>query len=271
MKQVLSVLCLAMLLSSVVGYDAHAQTDEPRPSSADDTLSTLASTRELERYDGLEIGEVKSEPSGFGLFLRDIRDLISIGLTFDPVEKAEKRLQAAEWRNQVAQRILESNADEMARERATKLLDASSEFIERIESSSEIWAQRADKRVNKLVRNIATYNFRKEKILDRIEERIPEDRRGEFDTIREQATDQHRRLENAIENIRIPEDLRAHLSLIKTRIEERAANREAFIEERKTLQEQIDSGDPDAREALMELQQKRKTELRKRQVEEVRE
>ena len=71
--------------------------------TVDDILVELEEPEELE---GVELENITKVPSGFGMWLRDWREKISIALTFDPVKKAEKQLIYAEERMAIAQKIL---------------------------------------------------------------------------------------------------------------------------------------------------------------------
>jgi hypothetical protein len=252
-----------IIISFFLGGSALAQTAEPATVSIDslDSVEEAILAEELETYDGIEVETIDKEPSRFGIFFRNIRDFISIGLTADPIKKAEKRLQVAEWRNQVAQKILESGGDEKVEQRAKKLLESSSGLIRKVEESKDKWAEIGGEKAEKLIKNIATHSLRKERVLDRIEEKIPEARLEQFQDIRNRATEQSRRLETALGNVNIPDEVKLKLMQIKDMIEAKASNREAFKAERDTLLEARKNGDESASEKLQNLREERSVKL----------
>ncbi len=221
---------------------------------------------DLQIYEGIEIAEVKEVPTRFGLFLRNIRNSISIALSIDPLKKAEKRLAVAEWYNQVAERILAISTDEKAQQRAQTLLDKSSKIMDKVERARDKIIQKGGDRAHRLIKNSAIYSLRKENLLDKIEDRIPEEKRERFHNLRDQATEQNRRLENALQNVNIPDEVKEKLTQIKERMEERASNREAFMEQKKELIDAVKNGDEDAREQLRNLKDERQQENIKKEI-----
>ncbi|PIT86854.1 MAG: hypothetical protein COU33_00880 [Candidatus Magasanikbacteria bacterium CG10_big_fil_rev_8_21_14_0_10_43_6] len=253
----MALLSMFFLLLSVPAF---AQTDD-----VDDTTADVVTTEVVVEgeFEGLDIEEPEKLPGGFGLFWKSVRERVTIGFTFDPVAKAEKRLQFAEERIRMAERFAERTDDPKAQERLDRAVERANILVEKIEEKREDWLAREDERAKRLLRNVVTHHDRREQIFDRIEERIPESRREAFELQREDLVNRSRRLMNAIENEDIPEDVRLHLEDVKERIENHAQIMEEHRDAVGALRGAAAVGDEDARAALETLREQRKVQLEK--------
>ncbi|PLX26564.1 hypothetical protein C0581_03980, partial [Candidatus Parcubacteria bacterium] len=201
------VMCLGL------GTAAMAQTDE---SDSGDTSTT---TEEVISEDAVE--EIDEVPTTFGLWWREVKERITVGLTFDPIQKAEKQLQHAKERMRIAELMSESE-NENVQERAANMIEKAQRFMSQVEEKREKWTDKSDDKVNRLREHLADFQLRREEIMDKIEDRIPEDKQERIQELRQKGLEQGSRLLHAINNENIPEPVREHLQNVKDSIEEHA-------------------------------------------------
>lgn len=266
---------------------AQAQSDEPILAVDDvvvsnalaevlevDASATVEPAAEEPELEGVEIEEPKEVPSGLGLWWKGLKEKVSIGLTINPVKKAEKQLQYAEERMRLARLMAARKAeDQKTQDRIHRMIGQAQEMMEKIEARRDRLAQLAqqnDERARRLLRNVATHQVRREVIMDKIEEKLPEEATEKWEELRERAANQERRLLNAINNENVPAEVREHLQAVKNRIEAHAAEVRQYRERRLELTEGFKGGDEGAKEQvkerLQELRQDRVETLRERRV-----
>lgn len=214
-----------------------------------------------DNLEGVTVAEPASIPSNFGLWWRGLRERISVALTLDPVKKAEKQLIFAEERMNLAKMIMEKSTDPKIQEKAQTMLEHAEKFMAKVEENKDKWMANQGERAQSLLKNIATHEVRKEKILDVIEEKLPEGQQEKFQTLRDKVEADGVRLLNAISNEKLPEAIKEHLQNVKERIETHAKVIKQFREEKQEILQKIKSGDETAKEGLKELWQKRKEKL----------
>jgi hypothetical protein len=269
-----STLCLVFSLLLVA--PAYAQTDADEESVSDvvttevdisaldivveDATEEVAEV-EPDEFEDLEINEPKKLPGAFGLFWRGVQERVSIGFTFDPVIKAEKRVQFAEERIRIAERMAEHVDTEKAQERLDKVVERANTLMEKVEEKKEEWLENSDDRAHKLLRNVITHHDRRERALDVIEEKIPEERRAKFEERREELVKKSNRMLNAIEKGTVPEEVREHLKDVRERVELHAQKIEEHRETAQKLRALVEEGDEEARAALQKLNENRKEVL----------
>ncbi|PIR43048.1 hypothetical protein COV24_04685, partial [candidate division WWE3 bacterium CG10_big_fil_rev_8_21_14_0_10_32_10] len=168
---------------SVDSTDVDAALDEVVDEDVAEVLDEVEN--EEDELEGVEVQEPTSVPSGFGLFLRDWRERISLVLTLDPVKKAEKQLLYAEERIKIAEKISEESNNPRAQEKAQKMIEQANKHIEKIEERKEKWSEKVGEDAERLRKNLATHHLRRDKALERIEERVPEEAREKFEELRE--------------------------------------------------------------------------------------
>jgi hypothetical protein len=243
---------------TVVDIETDAEKQEDVGLEIDEELEIELGDEEL---DGIEIEEVTKTPSGFGLWWRGVREQLSLVTTLDPVKKAEKHLKFAEERMQIAERLVASSDDPKVQERAQKAIERANKFIEKVEKRKDKFLDKVDDRKQRLLKNIATHQIRKEKVLDRIEEKIPEERFEQFGALRDRAEQGSRRLLNAIDNENIPDKVREHLMGIKERIETHRNINTEHREKKRELMKAAKDGDEEAVEKIKDLHDERKQKL----------
>lgn len=253
MKQLLSffaVFCLAFGVSHAVFAQSASET-----TSTDTVTVTSSSTDSLE---GITVVEATAAPSGFGLFWRGIGERVRLVMTVDPVKKAELRIKFAEERQALAEKALESGNPAM-QERAQKLFDTASQYIEQAGQVRDRLLQNPDEHAARLIRNLATHEVRSEARLDRIEQRVSDDPKKleRFEAMRVKAEEHADELQDKWEEVKgnLPEEVRMHVESVKARIEAVKEERALFLEKQKALIEAVKNGDEDAKEKLQTLHQ----------------
>ena len=249
---------VALFLAFGFGQVAQAQTEDVIIGGTDTVVL------EEEVLEGIEVEEITEVPSGFGLFWRGVRERVSLISTFDPVKKAEKQIKYAEERLRIADIIAEKSDNPKVQARAEQMVERANNLMAKVEEKKEKWVNNPKAKTRNLIKNIATHELRRERVMDRLEEKLPEDRLEKIREVREKALNRGERLLNAINNENVPERVREHLQNVKTRIEEHAEEVKAFREERKELQQQARGGDEDAKAKLGELKEERKEAITER-------
>ncbi len=222
------------------------------------------SVAELEVMEGVEIEEPTKVPSGLGLFWRGVRERVSVGITFDPVKKAEKRLEYAARRMRLAEYMVENSDDSRVQERAERVVRRASNLMEKVEKKKEKWVENTDERSRRLLKNITSYQVRKDRVWDVIEERLPEERVDKLKELREEGLERGRRLMNAIENGKAPEPVKEHLRRVKEKVEQHAQEVRLYRERRVELLKDAKEGDDVAKDKLKDLRENRVEKLKSR-------
>jgi len=216
---------------------------------------------EEEILEGIEVSEPETVPSRFGMFWRGIRESVSLITTFNPVKKAEKQLKFAEERIRIAEKISENINNPEAQARAEKMIEKANVFIQRIDEKKDRWIKNGNDNAKRLMRNIATHNLRRQRILDRVEEKLPEDKRERFEELRENHVKKARRIMSALKDEDLPDDVREHLLNAKERFEKHSEASKEFREKRLELVKSAKDGDETAKDELTQLRDKKKQRL----------
>ncbi len=198
-------------------------------------------------------------PTRFSLFVRGIRERVSVLTTFDPVKKAEKQLQFALERQQLAEHVLAQATTEAQKQRAEQLLDRSQAWIEKIEEKTTSLQEKKDERVDKLMRHVSNFYLRREEKLQELEETVSPEQLERLNEKRAMFHDKHARLIQAISNESLSPEVQAHLMQVKTRIEEHHEAVQAFQEQ---LREAKASGTPEAVQEVREAWKAKREEVR---------
>ena len=164
----------------------------------------------------------------------------------------------------IAQKIAESSTDAKVQERAQKVVETAQNMMTKIEENKAKWLANSDERVQRLLKNVATYQLNKENILNKIEEKVPADKLAQWEQMRDKMTEKGRGLLRAVENENMPEAVKAHLEAVKNKIDEQSQVAREFRAEKKDLLEKAKNGDEAAREEIKKLE-----ELKKAKMEEV--
>ncbi|MFH1291629.1 MAG: DUF5667 domain-containing protein [bacterium] len=218
---------------------------------------------------GVDVKEVTKMPSGFGLWWQGAKEKIGLTFTFDPVKKAEKRIKYAEQRMKYAEYIVTNAKDTKKQEWADQMIEKAKEHMSKVEENKEEWINNTSARKNQLLKNIATYQVRKDKALDRIEAKLPEEKLEKFRDMREKTIENTRKFMIELnKNTNIPEEVKTHLKAVKEKVEEKHRIITQFQVDKRAVMQKVKSGEPGAEDKLKELQEKRQ-EVIKTQVQAV--
>ena len=122
----------------------------------------------------MEIEEPTKVPSGFGLWWQGLKEQVSIAMTFNPVKKAEKQLQFAEERMRLAELMAQKSEDQKVQARIHRVIGEAQKMMEKVEARRERLLEQKDGQAQRLLRNLATHEIRREAVMDKIEEKLPE-------------------------------------------------------------------------------------------------
>ena len=266
----LLVIALAFFLAFALSLPALAQTDEATSVSTDADTTDVVEIDELDVDIDEETGEVvdtsledieidvpEKAPGRFGLLWRGFKERVSLATTIDPVKKAEKRVKFAEERLRIAEKIAANAENPAAQERAEKVIERANNFFAKVEERKEEWLEKKDDRAAKLLKNVANHQIRKEKLLDKIEKHIPEDRLEEFQARREEFLEKGKRLFEEFDEEEIGEEIKKRIKHARKKIDEHAEEIREFKQEHRELFEAAKDGDEDARAKLEELRVER--------------
>jgi len=223
--------------------------------------SEAITTDEPEILEGVEAEEPTEVPSSFGLWWRGIKETVSLITAIDPVKKAEKQLRFAEERIKIANLIAEKSDDPATQEKAAKIIEKANNFLEKIDARKEKILENMDERGQKLFENIARHRLNKEKVLEKLEDKLPIEALDKFQKMREQVRNQEEKFMEKIEaNPNIPAEVKEKLIEKREAVKEKAEARLQIREENKELLQKALSGDEAAKLELQNQQQERITE-----------
>lgn len=214
--------------------------------------------------EGIDVEEPTNIPTPWRMLWKRFQDQVVILATLDPVKKAEKRLRFAEERRRLAEFILENTDNPQLMLRAKRLAESAEKLFERLEKTKGDWTKLTGERVERLMRNAAAHQIRRERLLDRLEAELPEDQADSVRELRAQGLERGMRLLNAINNENIPAEIRDHLRDVRERIQEHQGEVREYQQRRRALQESARQGDEVARQALQDLREERHTRVEER-------
>ncbi len=212
--------------------------------------------------EGITIEVPTKIPTTFGFWWRGVKERVAIAVTVDPVKKAEKELQFAEERLKLAEKVAVESADPEMQAKADAMIERANEMMSRLEKRKEKFLQNPGERAERLLKNIATHQERREKVLDRIEERLPEGKRAQFEAHREKMSDQGKRLLEALQNDKVPDGVREHLQNVKVRIEAHGEANEEFRTKRREILQSASSTPEAVKVELEKLHDERKAAMK---------
>jgi len=216
----------------------------------------------ITELEGVEVKEVKKMPTTWGLWWTSVKEKVSEITTLDPVKKAEKRLRFAEQRMKYAEYIADNAKDPKKQAKAQKMMEKANNYMEKVEAAKEKWTENLDDRKKKLIKNVLTHQVRREKVMDKLEEKLPEDKLEALQKMRVKAIENSKRLVNALDKQKISTSTRAHLQAVKTRVEGHLQNVKNYQVKKKVLLEKAKSGDETAKDDLKDLNNARKEKLK---------
>ncbi len=213
----------------------------------------------------IELDVPDDVPSSFSMWWRGFKEALSLAVTIDPVKKAQKQLKYAEERFQIAEMMAEQyQQDEKIQARIEKVLQKASEYMEKVADRQDKWWDQKDELEQRLLKNIANHQLRREEIMDSLEEGLPEEVQAEIQAFRGNALENGQRLLMAIENEDMPEEVRIHLEEVNSRIEDHLTEVKEYVQTRQELIEQAKSGDEEVTEELQQLKEQRQETIKNR-------
>lgn len=224
--------------------------------------AVAVSTSSTDTLANIQVDKITQMPTQWGLWWKGAKEKLAILTTVNPVKKAEKQLRFAEERMKYAEYIAEHATDAKRQAWAEKMVDKANKFMERVEATKEKWQNNPEAQKRELLRNLATHQVRKEKILDKIEEKLPVDRVEALQKLRVKSIANGQRLIQAISNTNISTSTRAHLQAVKDRIEDHQEAVKNYQSQKKDLLDKIKSGDTTASTTLQKLNQARQAEIK---------
>ncbi len=276
-KSLILSLTLSLFIAIFAISFVSAQTDTTDTQAAVTTQATLddssdsasldAALQELENNEedlsGVQVEDITSVPSGFGLWLRTWRERISVALTFDPVKKAEKRLVYAEERMKIAEKILEESTSDAAQAKAQQMIDNAQSQIDKIQESADKWVEKQSAQSEQLKNNLAAHLLRRDAVLEKIEEQVPEDQREKFEALRDSLLEKGKALIGDIDDGDTTEATAEHLINVRERVEANLSTVKQFQQEKKDVLDNPDLSQTEKKEQINLLADQRKTELQK--------
>lgn len=202
----------------------------------------------------MDIEKIEKAPGAFGLFWRGVKENASLAFTFDPLKKAAKRLKYAEERMRIAEILLENADNPKIQARIEKVVDKANKFIIKLSENEDKIMEKMDEKKEKLLENIAKHRLNREKILEKIEDRVPIERLEKFQKKMEEVEEKSSQFfEKAINNEEVPERLREALKERSRYLRVILTNRTRARKEIGELLKKTKSGDENARKRLMEM------------------
>ncbi|MDO8740799.1 MAG: DUF5667 domain-containing protein [Candidatus Woesearchaeota archaeon] len=256
------ILGLMPFLHSGVGAQT---TDTTVSNQADQAISESAGLDDqLEPLDDIQVDEAESIPSSFGFWWRNIREWTSLALTLDPVKKAEKQLKFAEERTRLANYIIQNSTDPKVQEKAQRMIEKANQYMQRIEDKKDELAKRADEKSQKILDNIAKHNLNKQRVLEKIEDKLSPEKIEEFQQLRKAIEEKDKNfLENLQNNPNIPQEVKDRISNTMSRIQDMQKAREELRVQQKDILEAIKAGSQEAKDQFEKLREERKQNLEK--------
>ncbi|MFA6427194.1 MAG: hypothetical protein WCW16_01955 [Candidatus Magasanikbacteria bacterium] len=219
----------------------------------------------LESLEGVNIDMPTQLPTTFGLWWRGIKERVKIVTTFDPVKKDELRLKYAEERMKLAELIAQKSDKQEVQAKAQKMVERSQDLMSRVEEHKDKFLQNPDERVQRLMKNIGIHQISREQVMDTLEEKfegkLTDEQMNKLRELREKGLKDGQRFLNAINNEKIPEQVREHLQQVQNRVEEHTQGVKQFQEQKKELLDAAKNGDEQAKEKLDQLWQERKQKM----------
>ena len=229
-------------------------TNETISSEANQELTKSASLdNELEPLEGVEVTEVKSMPSGFGFWWRNIKEWTSLTLTFDSVKKSEKQLKFAEERTRLANFIIQNSDDPKVQEKAEKMLEKANQHMQKIEERKDDLVKKTDEKSQKLLRNIAKHYLNKERILEKIEDKLSPEKIEEFQQLRKTFEEKRQNFLNDLRNNpNITQEIKDRVTDVLSQVDNTHKMREEFRMQQKDILEKVKAGSEEVREQAKE-------------------
>jgi molybdopterin converting factor small subunit len=207
----------------------------------------------------LEVSADKTETvNKTQVFWHDLKDTISLALTFDEINKIEKELKYAEKRIRWAN-ILSSSDYEDEKDLAFELSAKADEYLNKIIDKSDIILNDIDARKENILENILIHQDNKAKVWEKLETNIAVENSEDFMRIREQIESKQQDFMKTISNSgELTKDLRIRFKKQEQNIKERRENRKKFIDRNR---DQLDNLNTSNNSELKEFLEKRRQDM----------
>ncbi|MFH1789540.1 MAG: DUF5667 domain-containing protein [bacterium] len=257
------VIALFVIVSCVSSASAQTSTSTVKGAIIGDSGITATTTALQEQFQGIVIDDVTKMPSQWGLWWKSAKEKLALTFTFNSVKKAEKHIKFAEERFKYAEYILENSTDANKQEWAEKMIEKADQYINKVEENKDKWINNVNAGKRNILKNVATHQIRRENMLDRIEEKLPDDKLEKFREMREKSIEQHRKfMLNIYNNQKMPDSVKSELKTIKDKIEQKYRDIVEFQVEKRGLQIKAQGGDQSAKQELEDLKSARKSAVK---------
>lgn len=210
---------------------------------------------EAETLEGISVAEPTNIPSGFGFWWNDLKDNLSLAMTFDPVKKAEKQLLFAAQRLKLAEYMIQNSTDAKIQEKAQQLLSRANEYAIKVADRKDQLIQNMEQnKAKNLLSNTVKQQMNLELALDKVEDKITPEKLAAFQERRAQIeANQEQLLENLKNSSNVPQAVKDKIAEVKVRIQIKLQDREAIRSQQEEILDGIKAGREEARAALQQL------------------
>ncbi len=251
MRKIYNFSIIATLAILLLAGAVNAQTSTSANNTADDALV------------GVVVQAVTKMPTGWGLWWRGVKEVIVVNLTFDPVKKAEKRIQFAEENIKIAEYVSANTTDAKKQAWAQKRVEKANEHIAKLEESKDEWINHPEARKRELIKNLATHQIHREKVLDKMEERLPTEKAEKLQEIRTKAIEQREEFIDKIKNNpNIPSSTLRRLENVRTMVQTKLQDIKDYQADKQELLKKIKDGSVTSTGAIKDLWEDRKETLK---------
>lgn len=240
---------------------AAENTPEPTLTSAPTITSTTKTVPTPTLQTKADATNEKPFPSPFGLFLQGLRERFWLAVTFDSNKKAELATLFTEERLNIAAAALHSGNTKIQTQ-AQKQLDRALVLAEKARKEQENSLKNPTDETIRMVKYASQSFLRQQRTFDEMEKTAANDSLENVLEARQNMTEKNHRLQNAISNEHIPEDVRAQLTKIQERIDQHLSEVKNRINQMKELRTAAQQGDQSAAQKIEQLKTQRLEEIR---------
>jgi len=197
----------------------------------------------------------KEVPDKVGRWWRNVRERVTLSLTFNVEKKAERRIEYAEKRIDLAEKMIEQNTEESEEldEIALKMIEKAEKYIGKVNEQKEKFLEKAEEREIKILDNFSKQILNKERVLEKLEIVVSPNGLERVQEFRKKAEKKNEQfLANIENNENISEEFKIIVLERKNELEEQKKIREEVREEYKPLLDRVKEGDEGAKEELKE-------------------
>jgi len=213
---------------------------------------------EAEKLEGVALTEPTNIPSGFGFWWNDLKENVSLALTFDPVKKAEKQLQFAAQRVKLAEYMAQNSTDAKVQEKAQQLLERANEYTQKIQERENALIEKSGAKTQILFANMAKFQTNAQAAMEKLEDKLPAEKLEAFQQWSQQVeARQQQFLVDLKDNPNMPQGVKDKAAEVQARIEMKLQDRQEFRAEQQEILQEAKINNADAQAALEELRNER--------------